>query len=79
MYGLPQAGILASELLHKSLEPHGYYQCTHTPDLFQHRSRPTVSGLVVNDFGVKIQGKANTLHLIADLKEHYEIMVDWDG
>jgi hypothetical protein len=79
MYGLPQAGILASELLQKRLDPHGYYQCTHTPGLFRHRTRPTVFALVVDDFGVKIQGKPNALHLIAALKEHYEITVDWEG
>jgi hypothetical protein len=30
MYGLPQA------LLEKRLEPHGYYQCDHTPGLWRH-------------------------------------------
>jgi hypothetical protein len=79
MYGLPQAGILASELLQQRLDPHGYYQCQHTPGLFRHRTRPTVFALVVDDFGVKIQGKPNALHLIAALKQHYEITVDWDG
>ena len=27
MYGLPQAGILANNLLTERLAPHGYYQC----------------------------------------------------
>jgi hypothetical protein len=34
---------------------------------------------VVDDFGVKVQEKADALHLIAALKMHYEITVDWDG
>jgi hypothetical protein len=79
MYGLPQAGILAAALLEKRLEPHGYYQCAHTPGLWRHRTRPTVFALVVDDFGVKVQEKADALHLIAALKTYYEITVDWDG
>lgn len=31
MYGLPQAGLLANELLTQRLRPAGYYQCRHTP------------------------------------------------
>jgi hypothetical protein len=31
MYGLPQAGILAKNLLKKHLAKHGYYQQPHTP------------------------------------------------
>jgi hypothetical protein len=31
MYGLPQASILANNLLTERLAPHGYYQCRHTP------------------------------------------------
>ena len=79
MYGLPQAGILAAALLEKRLEPHGYYQCAHTPGLWRHRTRATVFALVVDDFGVKVQDKADALHLIAALKTYYEITVDWDG
>ena len=33
MYGLPQASIIANQLLTKRLEPHGYSQCRHTPGL----------------------------------------------
>jgi hypothetical protein len=33
----------------------------------------------VDDFGVKIHDKVDALHLIAALKTHYEITVDWDG
>jgi hypothetical protein len=79
MYGLPQAGILAAALLEQRLKPHGYYQCEHTPGLWRHRTRPTIFALVVDDFGVKIQDKVDALHLIAALKQHYEITVDWDG
>ena len=36
MYGLPQAGILANELLRKQLQPFGFYECKHTPGLWRH-------------------------------------------
>jgi hypothetical protein len=37
MYGLPQAGIIANQLLTRRLQPHGYYQCCHTPGLWRHK------------------------------------------
>jgi hypothetical protein len=33
MYGLPQAGILANNLLKKSLAKHGYFKQPHTLSL----------------------------------------------
>ena len=33
MYGLPQAGIIANQLLTARLAPAGYYQCRHTQGL----------------------------------------------
>jgi hypothetical protein len=36
MYGLPQAGIIANQLLKKRLSKKGYYQCQHTPGLWRH-------------------------------------------
>ena len=79
MYGLPQAGILANKLLRKRLEPHGYYKVDHTPGLWRHRTLPIQFTLVVDDFGIKYQGKENAMHLINALKENYEIDVDWNG
>ena len=79
MYGLPQAGILANKLLRKRLEPHGYYEVDHTPGLWRHKTLPVQFTLVVDDFGVKYQGKENAMHLINALKEEYEIDIDWKG
>jgi hypothetical protein len=79
MYGLPQAGILANKLLTQRLEPHGYYQCDHTPGLWRHRSWPIMVVLVVDDFGVKSLGKEHAQHLFAALKQHYGLMIDWTG
>jgi hypothetical protein len=64
MYGLPQAGIIANQLLVKRLAPFGYYPVTHTPGLWRHKHRPILFSLVVDDFGVKYVGKEHANHLI---------------
>ncbi len=79
MYGLPQAGILANQLLTRRLEPHGYYQCRHTPGLWRHKWRPLLFSLVVDDFGVQYVGRQHVDHLIAAIEEHYEFSKDWAG
>jgi hypothetical protein len=53
MYGLPQARIIAQQLLKKRLKAHGYCQSTITPGLWKHDTCPISFSLVVNDFGVK--------------------------
>ena len=40
IYGLPQSGKLANDLLKKRLEIHGYHEVKHTPGLFKHDWRP---------------------------------------
>jgi hypothetical protein len=40
MYGLPQAGIIAQELLAKRLKEHGYIQSKTTPGLWTHEWCP---------------------------------------
>ena len=57
MYGLPQAGILANKLLRKRLEPHGYYEVNHTPELWRHKTLPIQFTLVVDDFGINMKEK----------------------
>jgi hypothetical protein len=49
MYGLPQAGILANNLLKKHLAKHGYFEQPHIPGLFSHKSRPIWFNLAVDD------------------------------
>jgi hypothetical protein len=53
MYGLPQAGIIANQLLKKRLAEFGYFELPHTPGLWKHASRPVQFTLVVDDFGIK--------------------------
>ena len=79
MYGLPQAGILAQELLEKRLNVHGYSQSKAVPGLWTHNTRPISFTLVVDDFGVKYVGKEHAMHLISILKQDYEISEDWSG
>jgi hypothetical protein len=79
MYGLPQAGILASKLLTKQLALHGYAPTNHTPGFWTHKECPISFTLVVDNFGVKYVGKQHANHLYAALTEHYEASTDWKG
>ena len=73
MYGLPQAGILAQQLLEKRLEDEGYRQSTTTPGYFKHDWRPISFSLVVDDFGVKYVGEQHANHLLSVLREFYVV------
>ena len=53
IYGLLQARALANKCLKENPAPHGYFEVTHTPGLWQHITRPIYLSLVVDDFGVK--------------------------
>jgi hypothetical protein len=71
MYGLPQAGIIAQELLEQWLLKAGYTQSKITPGYWKHEWRPISFTLVVDGFGVKYIGKEHVLHLLKILKEHH--------
>jgi Reverse transcriptase (RNA-dependent DNA polymerase) len=80
MYGLPQAGMLANKLLKERLAKHSYAECTHTPGLWRHSTRPIIFALVVDDFGIQYTGIEHAHHLIAALKQDYEaVTTDWKG
>jgi hypothetical protein len=79
MYGLPQAGIIAQDLLTKRLHKAGYSQSKVTPGYWRHSWRPISFSLVVDDFGVKYINKEDVEHLIGVLKQDYDIDMDWDG
>jgi hypothetical protein len=79
VWGLPQAGILADKLLRKRLLPHRYYECANTPGLWKHKMQPIFFTLVVNNFGVKYVGCEHVEHLIACIKDKYELAKDWRG
>jgi hypothetical protein len=79
MYGLPQAGIIAQELLADHLKQNGYMQSKTTPGLWLHKMRPIQFSLAVDDFGVKYVGKENVLHLLNTIQQYYKCSCDWDG
>ncbi len=58
IYGLPQAGIIAQDLLTKRLHKAGYRQSKVTPGYWRHDWHPISFTLVVDDFGVKYINKA---------------------
>ena len=65
--------------MRERLASEGFYEVAHTPGLWKHISRPIQFSLVVDDFGVKYVDKKDAEHLIAALKDSYEISVDWEG
>jgi hypothetical protein len=79
MYGLPQAGILANELLQRNLAKDGYRPTQYTHGLWTHDTRPISFSLVVDDFRVKYVGQEHAEHLMACIKKKYNISSDWKG
>jgi hypothetical protein len=79
MYGLPQAGKLANDLLAKCLAKHGYYQSPTTAGLWKHTSRSIQFTLIVNDFGLEDVGKEHALHLLEAIRQDYKCSTDWTG
>ena len=80
MYGLPQVGILANNLIAKRLSNHLYYQVKQTALLWQHVWRPISLTLVVDNFGIGYVGWEHVDHLISALKMYYKnITTDWRG
>jgi hypothetical protein len=69
MYGLPQAGILANELLQRNLAKDGYRPKNHTHGLWIHDTRPISFSLAVDDFGVKYVGREHAKILMACIKK----------
>ena len=76
MYGLPQAGKLANDLLKKRLAIGGYHPVQFTPGMWRYVWRPVTFTLVVDDFGVKFVGKEHAEHLKKVLEHYYDITVD---
>jgi hypothetical protein len=79
MYGLPQAGIIAQELLTKRLKEHGYSQSEITPGLWKQEWRPITFSLVDDDFGVKYVGEGHAQHLLQTIQKYYQCSVEKEG
>jgi hypothetical protein len=76
MYGLPQAGIIAQELLAERLAKHRYHQSKIIPGLWADETRQIIFTLVVDDFAIKIMSEKDADHLINALKKDFTITVD---
>jgi hypothetical protein len=79
MYGLPQAGKLANNRLHKFLAPFGYVPCPVTPGLWKHLHSDLMFTLVLNDFGIRYTNKQDVGDLIATINKEYKCSQDWTG
>ena len=79
MYGLPQAGILANNLLRERLAKFDYYEAATTPGLWRHKWRPIMFALIVDNFAIQYVGDANLDHLRRALKQHYEVSEELNG
>jgi hypothetical protein len=79
MYGVPQAGILANELLQRRLAQDVYLPTSHTHGLCTHDAQPITFSLVVDNFGIKYVGQEHVKHLKSSIEKHYQISCDWTG
>jgi hypothetical protein len=67
-YGLPQAGILANNLIQSRLFAEQYYKAKSTPGLWHHKWCPIQFCLIVDNFGMKYVGLKHFNHLRDVLK-----------
>ena len=65
MYGLPQAGIIAQELLEKQLAEYGYHQSKIINGFWKHKTRLICFCLMVDDFAVKYVNQEDAEHINA--------------
>ena len=79
MYGLPQAGIIAQELLAKQLGEHGYYQSKIIDGLWKHKTRPICFCLMVDNFAMKYINQMDADHLINTIRMYYPMTADKDA
>jgi hypothetical protein len=78
-YSLPQAGVLANNLLHGRLEKEGYYKAATTPGLWKHKWWPIQFCLIVNKFGMEYVGIEHFNHLLAILQRYHQVQTNMAG
>jgi hypothetical protein len=79
MYGLPQAGIIAQQLLEQCLQANGYQQSKINPGFLDARLAPYLFCTLCGQLWHQICRKEHADHLIQTLRGHYEISMDWNG
>jgi hypothetical protein len=76
MYGLPQVGIIAQQLLEKRLAEYSYHQSKIINGLWMHKTKRICFCLVVDDFAVKHVNQEDADHLINAIRKYYPMTVD---
>jgi hypothetical protein len=76
MYGLPQAGKVASDVLLPRLSTAGYIPTGRIAGLFKHKSNSVYFALVVDDFLVQYTDPDDFAHLAKTLSTYYGITTD---
>ena len=79
MYGLKQAAVLAYNNLQANLHPFGYTPVIGTVRVWQHKTRPTIFCLCVDDFGIKYHTKNDAQHLLDAIGNNYKYTTYWTG
>ena len=79
MYGLPQAVILAQQLLDQRPNERIYRQRSLTPLHLKYDWRPIYFTLFIDHFGMKYIGEELANHLVTSLSEHYIVSQYWEG
>jgi Reverse transcriptase (RNA-dependent DNA polymerase) len=79
MYGLPQAGKVASDYLLPRLKVAGYRETGHTPGLFKHQNNSITFALVVDDFFIQYTSLDDFNHLAGTLRQNYTITTDMEA
>ena len=79
MYGIPEAGRLANELLTERLKTFGYIECVHTPAYWKHMWKPIKWTLIVNDLGVQYTDKQYITELLKIMFKWYVCKIDCEG
>jgi Reverse transcriptase (RNA-dependent DNA polymerase) len=76
MYGLPQAGKVASDNLLPRLHDAGYKPTGRIPGLYKHDTNTIYFTLIVDDFLISHAQEGALEHLKATLRKHYTITTD---
>jgi hypothetical protein len=79
MYGLPQAGILANNLLRDRLAKFDYFEAATTYGLWHHKWCPVMFALIINNLAIQYVGNAHLDHLCQGLKEHNKVSEEING
>ena len=79
MYGIPEAGRLANDLLRVRLKKYGYIEATHTPNYWKHMWKPISWTLIVDDFGFNYTNKRHVDELLKIMSQWYVMKMDWKG